>query len=51
MNITAVRFATHDRSWPLIAGLTAQLVGIGALIGGAALYLFAGLSVVFNVVG
>ena len=32
MNIT--RFASHARTWLLIAGLTALLVGIGALIGG-----------------
>jgi heat shock protein HtpX len=51
MNITATRFATHARTWLLIAGLTALLVGIGALIGGAFLYLFAGLAVAFNVIG
>jgi heat shock protein HtpX len=45
------RFATHARTWLLIAGLTALLVGIGALIGGAFLYLFAGLAVAFNVIG
>ena len=51
MNITSTPFATHARTWLLIAGLTALLVGIGALIGGGFLYLFAGLAVVFNVVG
>ena len=51
MNITSIRFATHARTWLLIAGLTALLVGIGALIGGAFLYLFAGLAVAFNVIG
>ena len=51
MNITPTRFATHARTWLLIAGLTALLVGIGALIGGGFLYLFAGLAVVFNVIG
>jgi heat shock protein HtpX len=51
MNITATRFATHARTWLLIAGLTALLVGIGALIGGGFLYLFAGLAVAFNVIG
>jgi len=28
-------FATHARTWLLIAGIAALLVGIGALIGGA----------------
>jgi heat shock protein HtpX len=51
MNIRSIRFATHARSWLLIAGLTALLVGVGALIGGAFLYLFAGLAVAFNVIG
>ena len=51
MNTTSMRFATHARTWLLIAGLTALLVGIGALIGGAFLYLFAGLAVAFNVIG
>ena len=51
MNTTYMRFATHARTWLLIAGLTALLVGIGALIGGAFLYLFAGLAVAFNVIG
>jgi heat shock protein HtpX len=51
MNIASTRFATHARTWLLIAGLTALLVGIGALIGGAFLYLFAGLAVAFNVIG
>jgi heat shock protein HtpX len=51
MNIASTRFATHARTWLLIAALTALLVGIGALIGGAFLYLFAGLSAGLNVVG
>jgi heat shock protein HtpX len=51
MNITFTRFAAHVRTWLLIAGLTALLVGIGALIGGPSLYLFAGLAVLFNVTG
>jgi heat shock protein HtpX len=51
MNITSTRFATHARTWLLIAALTALLVGIGALIGGAFLYLFAGLAAGLNVVG
>ena len=39
------------RTWLLIAGLTALLIGIGALIGGAFLYLFAGLAIATNVFG
>src|SRR6188508_924616 len=49
MNITATRFATKARTWLLIAGLTALLIGIGALIGGGFLYL--GLAILMNVVG
>ena len=51
MNISAQRFATKTRTWLLIAALTALLIGIGALIGGAFLYVFAGLAVALNVVG
>ena len=51
MNITATSFATKARTWLLIAGLTALLIGIGALIGGAFLYLFVVLAVGMNVFG
>ena len=51
MNINAERFATKTRTWLLIAALTALLIGVGALIGGAFLYIFAGLAVALNVVG
>jgi heat shock protein HtpX len=51
MNITAQRFATKSRTWLFIAGLTALLIGIGALIGGMFLYLFVALAVGTNVVG
>jgi heat shock protein HtpX len=51
MNITATRFATHVRTWLLIAGLTALLIAIGGALGGAFLYLFAGLAVAMNLVG
>ena len=40
MSITATRFATHIRTWLLIAALTGLLIAIGAAIGGGALYLF-----------
>jgi heat shock protein HtpX len=46
-----MRFATHTRTWLLIAGLTALLIGIGALIGGVFLYLFAALAAAMNVIG
>jgi heat shock protein HtpX len=42
-------FSTHLRAWLLIAGLSGLLVGIGAVIGGGALWLFVVLTVVFNV--
>ena len=51
MNISAQRFETRFRTWLLIAGLTALLIGIGALIGGVFLYVFAALAVALNVVG
>ena len=51
MNISAQRFATKTRTWLLIAGLTALLIGIGALIGGVFLYVFVAFAVAMNVVG
>jgi Zn-dependent protease with chaperone function len=51
MSIASIRFATHTRTWLLIAALTALLTGIGALLGGAFIYLFAGLAAAMNVVG
>jgi heat shock protein HtpX len=51
MSISAQRFATKTRTWLLIAGLTALLIGIGALLGGMFLYAFVVLSVTMNVVG
>jgi len=51
MNITATRFATHLRTWLLVAGLTGLLIAVGALIGGGALYFFVGLAVLMNVAG
>ena len=47
----AQRFTTKARTWLLIAGLTALLIGIGALIGGAFLYVFVAFAVALNVVG
>jgi heat shock protein HtpX len=51
MSVASIRFATHARTWLLIAALTALLIGIGALLGGAFLYLFAGLAAAMNVIG
>jgi heat shock protein HtpX len=50
MSIASIRFATHTRTWLLIAAVTALLIGIGALLGGAFLYLFAGLAAAMNVI-
>ncbi|MGE5689097.1 MAG: M48 family metalloprotease [Pseudomonadota bacterium] len=51
MSITRTSYATRARTWLLIAGLSALLVGIGALIGGTSgIILFAGIAVVFNLV-
>jgi heat shock protein HtpX len=51
MNISAQRFTTKTRTWLFIAGLTALLIGIGALIGGMFLWGFVVLAVAINVVG
>src|SRR5918995_6371913 len=51
MNISAQRFTTKTRTWLFIAGLTALLIGIGALIGGMFLYAFVALAVIMNVFG
>ena len=49
--VTRTNFTTRLRTWVLIAGLTALLVGIGAMIGGGGLYLFTAIAVIMNVVG
>ena len=51
MSITATSFTTRIRTWLLIAGLTGLLLAIGLIIGGGALYVFAGLAVLMNVAG
>ena len=51
MNISDQRFTTKARTWLFIAGLTALLIGIGALIGGMFLYAFVAFAVAINVVG
>ncbi len=51
MSISAQRFTTKTRTWLFIAGLTALLIGIGALIGGMFLWGFVALAVAINVAG
>ena len=51
MSITQARFTSQLRTWVLIAGLTALLIGIGAVLGGGFLYIFVILAVLMNVVG
>jgi Zn-dependent protease with chaperone function len=51
MNVTRTGFTTRLRTWLLVAGLTALLIGIGAVIGGGFLYVFvalAGVSALFS---
>jgi heat shock protein HtpX len=51
MNIATQRFASKSRTWLFIAGLTALLIGIGALVGGMLFYSFVVLAVSINVIG
>jgi heat shock protein HtpX len=51
MSITTTRFATHIRTWLLIAALTGLLIAIGAAIGGGFLYAFVFLAIGMNLVG
>jgi heat shock protein HtpX len=51
VSITTTSFTTRIRTWLLVAGLTALLIGIGALLGGGFLYIFVALAVLMNVVG
>jgi heat shock protein HtpX len=51
MTTSATAFTTRLRTWLLVAGLTALVIALGALIGGAFLWLFAALAVIFNLVG
>jgi len=49
MNVTQASWTSKARTWLLLAALTALFIGIGYLIGGAALWLFVALSVLMNV--
>jgi heat shock protein HtpX len=51
MTTTATALLTRMRTWLLVAGLTGLVIALGALIGGAFLWLFAALAVMFNLVG
>jgi heat shock protein HtpX len=51
MTTSATALGTRVRTWLLVAGLTGLVIALGALIGGAFLWLFAGLAVAFNLVG
>jgi len=51
MTTSATAFSARLRTWLLVAGLTGLVIALGALIGGAFLWLFAGLAVAFNLVG
>jgi heat shock protein HtpX len=51
MNITRTSLTTRLRTWVLIAGLSALLIGIGAALGGGFLYVFVAFAVVMNLVG
>jgi heat shock protein HtpX len=51
MNTAAVSLTTRLRTWLLVAGLTALLIAVGVVIGGAFLYVFAAAAVAMNVAG
>ena len=51
MTISATQLMTRVRTWLLVAGLTALVIALGAAIGGAFLWLFAAVAVIFNLVG
>jgi heat shock protein HtpX len=51
MNATRTHLITRLRTWMLVAGLTALLVTIGALIGGVFTWVFAAVAVGANLIG
>ena len=51
MSTSATALVTRLRTWLLVAGLTGLVVALGALLGGAFLWLFAAVAVIFNLVG
>jgi heat shock protein HtpX len=48
VNVNRASFSTKARTWLLLAGLTALFIGVGAAIGGAALWFFVVFSVLMN---
>jgi heat shock protein HtpX len=48
VNVNRASFSTKARTWLLLAGLTALFIGVGAAIGGAALWIFVLFSVFMN---
>jgi heat shock protein HtpX len=51
MTVTSTQITSRLRTWTLVAGLTALMIAFGALIGGAFVWLFAGLAVIMNGIG
>jgi heat shock protein HtpX len=51
MNITQTQILTRLRTWTLVAGLTALVIALGALIGGTFTWIFAAIAVAMNVIG
>jgi heat shock protein HtpX len=51
MNITQSQLRTRLRTWTLVAGLSALVVALGAVIGGVFAWIFAALAVGANVIG
>lgn len=51
MTTSATALTTRVRTWLLVAGLTALVIALGAMIGGAFLWLLAGIAVIFNLLG
>ena len=51
MTISTTQLTTRIRTWALVAGLTGLMIALGALIGGAFLWVFVAIAVAFNVVG
>jgi heat shock protein HtpX len=51
MNTNQTRTLVHVRTWALVAGLTALVIALGAMIGGVFAWLFAAIAVGANVIG
>ncbi len=51
ISIDRTRLVTRLRTWMLVAGLTALVVALGALIGGVFMWLFAAIAVGANLIG